>query len=104
MRSSTRARVVVDGLGKRNLAQRTERRNATMVRRYEDGETLTAIAEAFRLTRERAARSRGGHRGVNTPIRMVEFVFTVVVPRKGLDGADCTVVHGDAPEYEVATR
>ena len=42
--------------------------------------------------------------GVNTPIPMVEFVFNVVVPRKGLDGADCTVVHGDAPEYEVATR
>src|ERR1019366_1736212 len=32
--------------------------------------------------------------GVNTPMRMVEFVFNVVVPRKGLAGADCTVVHG----------
>ena len=35
---------------------------------------------------------------------IAEYVNSLMVPRKGLDGADCTVVHGDAPEYEVATR
>jgi hypothetical protein len=34
---------------------------------------------------------------------LFEYASFQMVPRKGLDDADCTRVHGDAAEHDVAT-